>query len=93
MEIYGRNEMTTERANPAVPKDRENQSWDALGRPGRKKGLLPGVSLQPLKASGKGETDLQEHPGAADRHSVKIVGLFLDIKGLSKSWGEGTNSS
>ena len=76
-------------SKPCCPHGQRESELGCPGQPRQEAGVLQAVSLQPLKASGRGEAYLQEKTSAADEHSVKIVGLILDIKGLSKSgWRE-----
>ena len=78
--------MPREGANPAVPKDGGEQGWE--GQPWKETGFLSVVAQLPLGAFGRGEADLQEQQGAADRPTVKMLSLFLDcvIQGVSKGW-------
>ena len=48
--------MPREGANPAVPKDGEEQGWE--GQPWKETGFLSVVALLPLGAFGRGEADL-----------------------------------
>lgn len=65
-------------SKPCCPQGQRESELGCPGQAWQETDLLPGVSLQPLKASGRDEADLQEQAAAADRHSVKIVGLFKD---------------